>query len=63
MRRRGVAKALLEEAEAWFNEFGIKIRAALIHEDNEQSRILFAKLGFTEHRDIIYFSKREGEEV
>ena len=62
-RLRGVAKALIAESEKILRKYGIRIVCALIEDYNVASKRLFKKLGYVEHRDIIYFSKRENEEV
>ncbi|MGB9779106.1 MAG: GNAT family N-acetyltransferase [Candidatus Bathyarchaeales archaeon] len=62
-RLRGVAKALIAESENVLRKHGIRIVCALIEDYNVASKRLFKKLGYVEHRDIIYFSKRESEEV
>lgn len=62
-RRRGVAKALIAECEKTLKKQGIRIFCALVEDYNTASKELFKKCGFVEHRDIIYFSKRDSEEV
>jgi len=62
-RRRGVAKNLIVEAEKVLRKRGIRIFCALIEEYNHASKELFKRCGYVEHRDIIYFSKRESSEV
>ncbi|MEM3700408.1 MAG: GNAT family N-acetyltransferase [Candidatus Bathyarchaeia archaeon] len=62
-RFRGVAKALIIESEKILWKHGIRIVCALIEDYNVASKRLFKKLGYVEHRDIIYFSKRESEEI
>ncbi|MEM1537102.1 MAG: GNAT family N-acetyltransferase [Candidatus Bathyarchaeia archaeon] len=62
-RRRGVAKALIAEAERVLRQKGIRIFCALIESHNVASKELFKKCGYIEHHDIIYFSKRNGSEV
>jgi ribosomal protein S18 acetylase RimI-like enzyme len=62
-RLRGVAKALIIESEKILQKHGIRIVCALIEDYNIASKRLLKKLGYVEHRDIIYFSKRENEEV
>jgi ribosomal protein S18 acetylase RimI-like enzyme len=62
-RLLGVAKALIAESEKVLRKYGIRIVCALIEDYNVASKRLFKKLGYVEHRDIIYFSKRENEEV
>lgn len=62
-RRRGVAEALIAEAEKVLRQKGIKIFCALIEDSNKASKALFKKCGYVEHRDITYFSKRDSEEI
>jgi len=62
-QHRGIAKSLIVEAEKTLRKRGIKIFCALIEEYNTASKELFKKCGFVEHRDIIYFSKRESSEI
>ncbi|MEM1551831.1 MAG: GNAT family N-acetyltransferase [Candidatus Bathyarchaeia archaeon] len=62
-RRRGIASALVAEAERVFLKHGIKIFCALVEDENEASKRLFRKCGYMEHRDIIYFSKRESDDI
>jgi L-amino acid N-acyltransferase YncA len=54
---------LVAEAERVLRKHGIKIFCALIEDGNEASKRLFKKCGYVEHRDIIYFSKRESNDV
>jgi len=62
-RRRGVAKALIAEAEKILRKYGIKIFCALIEDYNNVSKEFFKKCGYVEHRDILYYSKRDSDEV
>lgn len=62
-RRRGIAKALITEGERILRKRGMRIICALIEDYNEASKNLFRECGYVEHRDIIYFSKRDSEEV
>ncbi|MEM4713129.1 MAG: GNAT family N-acetyltransferase [Candidatus Bathyarchaeia archaeon] len=62
-RRRSVAKALITKAEKVLEDHGVKIFCALIEDENEASKRLFKKCGYAEHRDIIYFSKRESDGI
>jgi ribosomal protein S18 acetylase RimI-like enzyme len=62
-RRRGVASTLVAEAEKVLRKHGIRIFCALIEDGNEASKRLFKKCGYVEHHDIIYFSKRESDDV
>jgi ribosomal protein S18 acetylase RimI-like enzyme len=62
-RRRGIAKALITESERILRKHGLRMFCALIDNDNTVSKELFRKSGYVEHRDIIYFSKRDNGEV
>lgn len=62
-RRQGIAKKLIEEVEKKLYEEGIEIIACLIEEWNKGSMEFFKKLGYKEHRNIIYFTKRKYKEV
>ena len=62
-RHRGVAKALIAEAEKALRRRGIRIFCALIEDSNSASKELFRKCGYVEHHDIIYFSKRDSDDV
>jgi ribosomal protein S18 acetylase RimI-like enzyme len=62
-QRHGIAKALVDEAEKVLRKHGAKIFCALVEDDNVASKEFFKKCGYVEHRDIIYFSKRDSEEV
>ncbi len=63
-RRRGIAKALIAEAERVLREEkGMRIIAALIEADNEPSLELFQSVGYHLSRDIYYLSKRENPDV
>jgi ribosomal protein S18 acetylase RimI-like enzyme len=61
--RRGVAKTLIAESEETLRKRGIRIFCALIEDSNAASMRLFKECGYVEHRDIIYFSKRDSDEV
>jgi ribosomal protein S18 acetylase RimI-like enzyme len=62
-RNRGIATALIAESEKILRKYGIRIFCALIEDYNTVSRELFKECGYVEHRDIIYFSKRDSNEV
>ena len=62
-RQRGIAKALIAESEKVLRKYGIRIFCALIEDYNLASKELFNECGYVEHRDIIYFSKRDSDEV
>jgi len=62
-RRKGMAKALIAEAEKVLRTQGIQVFSALIEESNNASKSLFKECGYFEHKDIMYFSKRDNNEV
>jgi ribosomal protein S18 acetylase RimI-like enzyme len=62
-RRRGIAQALVAEAERVLRKNGIKIFSVLIMDHNRASKELFRKLGYKELEDVKYFSKKENKEV
>jgi ribosomal protein S18 acetylase RimI-like enzyme len=62
-RHCGIAKALIAESEKTLRKHGIRIFCALIEDNNTASKKLFNECGYMEHRDIIYFSKRDSNEV
>ena len=64
-RRRGIAKALINEAEKNLRERGIRVFSVdrSIKDSNESSKNLFKKSGYEELKDIKYFTKRDSEEV
>jgi len=61
--RCGVATTLINASEKTLRKHGVRIFCALIEDYNVASKRLFKKCGYVEHRDIIYFSKRDSEEV
>jgi ribosomal protein S18 acetylase RimI-like enzyme len=62
-RHRGIAKTLINECERTLGKRGVKLFCALIEDYNSSSRQLFKKCGYVEHREILYFSKRESNDV
>lgn len=62
-RHKGVAKTLISEAERILRERRLKLFAALIDDDNLASKELFRKCSYIEHHGIVYFSKREYEQI
>lgn len=56
-RRRGVARALVEECERLFRGRAILLVACLIEEHNEGSLALFADAGYEVRRDVLYLRK------
>ncbi|MCG7844780.1 MAG: GNAT family N-acetyltransferase [Methanomassiliicoccales archaeon] len=55
---KGVARGLVERAEEILLSLGVRIFAVQIYEHNLNSRQFFSALGYQEHDDIIYCSKR-----
>ena len=62
-RHRGVAKAMIRESEKILRKTGVRMFCALIDDDNAASKKLFTECGYDEHHDIIYFSKRDDDQV
>jgi ribosomal protein S18 acetylase RimI-like enzyme len=62
-RHQGIAEALVKESESILRKHDLAIFCALIEDSNVASRMLFKKLGYVEHHDILYFSKRDGEMI
>lgn len=62
-RRCGVAKALIAEAEKILREKGLRIFCVQVEADNVASKELFKNCGYVEHDDMVYFSKRDSNEV
>ncbi len=57
-RGRGLAQALIAEAERWFSDdLGLEVFSALIHTQNQPSRVLFAHMGY-QQVDVVYVTKR-----
>jgi N-acetylglutamate synthase-like GNAT family acetyltransferase len=62
-RRHGVAKTLIAECEKTLRRHGVRLFCVLIDYDNSVSKELFKKCGYVEHHDILYFSKRDSDEI
>jgi ribosomal protein S18 acetylase RimI-like enzyme len=62
-RHRGIAKALIAEAEKTLRKRDVRIFCALIEDYNTASKKLFKECGYVEHHDIMYFSKRDSNDV
>ncbi|MBI5867188.1 MAG: GNAT family N-acetyltransferase [candidate division Zixibacteria bacterium] len=62
-RRGGLAGGLIAAAERELHRRGVRVIAALIDRENTLSQKLFEKSGYHFHKDIMYFSKRESDEV
>ncbi len=62
-RRRGVAKALVAEAERILRGSGVEIFSVLIMSHNRASKELFRNLGYEELEEVRYFSKKDRDEA
>jgi ribosomal protein S18 acetylase RimI-like enzyme len=62
-RRRGIARRLVEAAEARLAEEGIEVMAALIESDNTASLAFFTHIGYLHDPQIEYVSRRKSPEV
>jgi ribosomal protein S18 acetylase RimI-like enzyme len=62
-RRQGIAQRLIARIEKVLREKGARIICALVEKANLESINLFEKLGYVTHKDILYLSKRESEDV
>ncbi len=62
-RNRGIAKTMIARAEEILRNRGIRLFCALIEDHNTASKKLFKKCGYVEHHDILYFSKRDSNEI
>ena len=56
-RRRGLARALLEACERWFEEEGILVVAALVEGYNEDSQALFEACAYDRDDSLVYYRK------
>lgn len=57
-RNKGIGRALVEHAEAMFQEQGIGIYACMIEDYNSSSLEVFQKLGYIEFHGMHYLTKR-----
>ncbi len=59
LRRQGIGRRLVLEAERHLAALGLRIFACLIEDGNAVSMDVFGRLGYKKHPEIIYFAKRE----
>jgi ribosomal protein S18 acetylase RimI-like enzyme len=59
LRRTGIGRKLVREAESRFEALGFGIVAALIEDWNTESMAVFERLGYRKHPEILYFAKRK----
>ncbi|TEU06579.1 GNAT family N-acetyltransferase [Candidatus Bathyarchaeota archaeon] len=62
-RRRSVGQRLITSMEKILKKKDAAVICVLIEETNQESIGLFEKLGYVLERSILYFSKRESEDV
>lgn len=62
-QRQGIAQRLIEKAEEALKRHGAVVFCALIETPNDESVGLFQKMGYTLHREILYVTKRESQDV
>lgn len=62
-QRQGIAKMLVANVEKYLFEIGIEIIACLIEDWNARSMQVFERLGYKQHPEIIYFTKRKNPDV
>ncbi len=62
-RGRGIAKLLTTAGERALRRHGIRIFGLLIHVRNRASLSLARRMGYVEHDDIAYLTKRDGEHI
>lgn len=62
-RRCGVASYLLERCEAALRERGRQILCTLIEEGNNTSELLFTSKGYKREDEIVYYAKRDADDV
>lgn len=60
-RKKGIARQLVEEIEHRLSAIGIDIVASLIEDWNTASMRVFKQLGYIQHTDIFYYSKRKSK--
>jgi len=62
-RRQGLARKLTQAGEKALRRHGIRIFGLLIHSYNKASLRLARSLGYREHHDILYLTKRDNSQV
>lgn len=62
-RRQGLARKLTQAGERALRRHGIRIFGLLIHSYNKASLALAQTLGYRQHPDILYLTKRDSESV
>ncbi len=62
-RRRGIGTQLVREAERELKARDLPVLCAHIESWNTASQALFRRLGYVTTEDVLYFSKRDSEDV
>jgi ribosomal protein S18 acetylase RimI-like enzyme len=62
-RNRGIAKALMAEAERWLLDQGIGLFACFIEGENPGSASLLTSLGYVEFEGAKYYTKRTHPDI
>ncbi|MDH3365989.1 MAG: GNAT family N-acetyltransferase [Thermoplasmata archaeon] len=62
-RRSGVASRLLERCEEALRRRGRQIICTLIENDNDYSERLFTSKGYKRENEIIYYAKRDADDI
>ena len=62
-RRKGIGRALVEECERRFRTRGRGIFGVQVEDWNEDSLKFFGDISYVLHREILYLSKRESEDI
>ncbi|MCK4613940.1 MAG: GNAT family N-acetyltransferase [Thermoplasmata archaeon] len=62
-RRKGIGRALVEECERRFRTRERRIFGVQVEDWNEDSLKFFEDISYVLHREILYLSKRESEDV
>ena len=59
----GLARTLVRRCEDALRARGRQILCVLIEEYNDASKVLFSSMGYVREDDIVYYAKRDGDEV
>lgn len=62
-RRSGLARTLVKRCEDVLRARGRQILCVLIEEYNDASKVLFTSMGYIREEEIVYYAKRDGEDV
>jgi ribosomal protein S18 acetylase RimI-like enzyme len=59
----GIAKMLVERCESVFRARGRQVICTMIEEYNDESKALFTGIGYKREDEIVYYTKREADDV